>query len=356
MKYNRIVIFGWADSVHVQRWCAGLAKRGFSIKLISVGGKTLDTVETVTLPHKGKLSYLTNLIRAKREALNFSPDLIHVHYVAGNGLLGMWTKFHPLVSSVWGSDIDSSANSRAANWIVKKVLQKSDHITVTSKYLKSETEKRLGNFSRPITVIPFGIEVPEQISPISGSGPFRICYLKDHKSVYGADILIKALSQVIKKAPEVFLAIAGKENDYTVYLKKLVTENNLEQYVSFVGQIEHQKVYSFISEHHAMLMPSRSEGFGVAAAEAAACSRPVIATNIGGTAEIVIDGQTGILVSPNDSAALAEAILKLVNNYDLCHKMGREGREFVRQNYQWEKSLDLMSRLYELLIHESRKS
>ena len=67
-----------------------------------------------------KLAYLTNLPRAKKEARNYSPDLIHVHYVAGNGLLGLVSKIHPMMSSVWGSDIDSNANSRLVNWIVKK--------------------------------------------------------------------------------------------------------------------------------------------------------------------------------------------------------------------------------------------
>ncbi len=355
MKNKRIVIIGWADSIHVQRWCAGLAKRGFSIKLISVGGSTLDSVETVILPRSGKFSYLTNLSQATKEARNFSPDLINIHYVAGNGLLGLWTKIHPMVSSVWGSDIDTNANSRPVNWIVKKVLKKSDHITVTSHYLKSKVEQRLDRLTRPITVIPFGVEMPVEAGPVLAPRPFKICYLKDHKPVYGADILIKALPQVIKEVPEVYVTIAGKENDYTGHLKKLVAENKLEKNISFVGQINHDKVYSFISEHHVLVMPSRFEGFGVAAAECSACARAVIATNVGGIPEIVIDGKTGILVPPDDDQGLADAILKLANDVDLCHKMGRAGREFVQQNYPWENSLDLMSRLYERLIHESRK-
>jgi len=356
LKNNRIVIFGWADSVHVQRWCTGLTKRGFSIKLISVVGAPLDSVETVILSRSSKLSYVTNLSRAKKEANAFSPDLIHVHYVAGNGLLGLWSKIRPMVSSVWGSDIYSYANSWPVNCIVNKVLKKSDHITVTSQYLKTETEKRLNGHMRPITVIPFGIELPIEDNPVPGPRPFRICHLKDHKPVYGADILIKALSTAIKAVPDIFLTIAGKENDYTVYLKRLVTKYNLEKHVSFAGHINHEKVYSFISTHHLMVMPSRSEGFGVAAVEASACARPVIATNVGGIPEIVIDQKTGILVTSDDPKALAEAILKLANNIDLCDKMGREGREFVRQSYQWERSLDLMSQLYERLIDESHKS
>ena len=167
--------------------------------------------------------------------------------------------------------------------------------------------------------------------------------------------MIKALAQVMKEIPDVELTIAGKENNYTGYLKKLVIENNLEKRVKFIGQINYENVYPFISEHHVMVMPSRFEGFGVAAAEASACSRAVIATNVGGIPEIIIDGKTGILVPPDDDKALADAILKLAKNTDHYDKMGREGHEFVQQHYQWEKSLDLMCELYEKVIYDSRQ-
>ena len=316
----------------------------------------LDSVETVIFPRQNNLSYLKCLGAAKREALKFDPDLIHAHYVAGNGLLGFASKIHPMVASVWGSDIDTNANSGPVNWIVKKVLKRSDHITVTSQYLKSKVEMRLGGLIRNVSIIPFGVEMPAEVSPVPASRPFRICYLKEHKPIYGADILIKALAQVIKEIPDVDLTIAGKENNYTRYLKKLVAEYNLEKHVSFAGRIEHEKVSQFISEHQVMVMPSRFEGFGVAAAEASACSRAVIATNVGGIPEIIIDGKTGILVPPDDDKALAKAILKLANNAELCDKMGREGHEFVRQHYQWNKSLDSMCELYEKVIYDSRQS
>ena len=197
--------------------------------------------------------------------------------------------------------------------------------------------------------------MPNEVGQVPASRPFRICYLKEHKPVYGADILIKALSHVIKEIPEVYLTFAGKENDYTGHLKKLVIENNLEKHVKFAGQINHENIYPFISEHHVMVMPSRFEGFGVAAAEASACSRAVIATEVGGISEIIINGKTGILVPPGDDKTLAKAILNLANDVDLCHKMGREGYAFVRQNYQWEKSLDIMCELYERVIYDSRQ-
>ncbi|HEX2897537.1 MAG TPA: glycosyltransferase family 4 protein [candidate division Zixibacteria bacterium] len=353
MNNKRILIIGWANSVHIQRWCNGLSKRGFEIKLISVTDGPTDLVETVILPYHGKLSYLANLSMVRKEAVKFNPGIVHAHYVAGNGLLGLFSSVHPLVLSVWGSDIDKNSNSAPVNWIVDKVLEKGDHITVTSNFLKAQTLVRLGGRKRPVSVIPFGVLVPDQAMPLPTERPFKICFLKDHKPVYGIDIAIRAFAETVKAIPDIEFTIAGKENSYTNELKSLAGKLNVSHLVKFAGQIGRDNIYQFISEHHLMLMPSKFEGFGVAALEASAAGRPVIASNVGGIPEVVNDGKTGILVPAENPKALAEAILKLANNFDLCDKMGREGREFVRQHYQWEKSLDLMSQLYEDLNHES---
>lgn len=318
-------------------------------------GPTLP-VETIVLPHYGKLTYLANLSLVRNEANKFKPNLVHAHYVAGNGLLGLFAGIHPLVLSVWGSDIDKSSNSAPVNWIVDQVLTRGEHITVTSNFLKSQALARLGGLKRPISVIPFGVLVPEQFIPLPKERPFKICILKDHKPVYGIDVAVNAMAEVSRTIPDFVLTIAGKENDHTNELKSLAEKLKLSHLVKFAGQIDRDKTFQFISEHHIMLMPSRLEGFGVAAIEASAAGRPVIASNVGGVPEVVKDGQTGILVPAGDSKALAEAILKLANNFELCDKMGREGREFVRQHYQWEKSLDLMSQLYEDLIDEPRQN
>jgi glycosyltransferase involved in cell wall biosynthesis len=87
-----------------------------------------------------------------------------------------------------------------------------------------------------------------------------------------------------------------------------------------------------------------------------ASARPVVASRVGGVPEIVEDGKTGLLVPPEDHHALAEAIIRLGGNRELVETMGQAGRQLVAENFTWEKSLDLMSELYERLIHESKKS
>ena len=356
MSKRRILIFGWSDSVHIQRWCQGLSSKNFEIKLVSVGGEPLSSVETVNLPRKGKLSYLSQLSLAAREANSFKPDLVHAHYAAGNGLLALVTKHRPFLVSVWGSDINKNSNNLIARFITKRVLRKADHITATSRFLKEETEKLIGSSDNKISVIPFGVTIPENIFEAEGSAAIKICFIKNHRLVYGADILIKAMAEVQKKIPNIKLSITGAENAQTSRLKMLTEKLGLSENVQFVGHINHSQIYAFIKEHNFMVMPSRAESFGVAAVESSACGRAVIASDVGGVPEVVIDTETGILVQPENHLALARAIIELAKNPEKCRQMGRAGYEFVQENYDWGKSLEAMSRLYDRLIYESAQN
>jgi glycosyltransferase involved in cell wall biosynthesis len=347
---GRIVIFGWAQSVHVRRWVEGLAQRGYQLKVISLGGEPLPGVETCLLPRRGKWSYLTQTNRAIREARAFRPDIAHAHYAAGFGLWTLRVNFAPTIVSVWGSDIIDFPSNRLSRNLIKKVLGRATHITATGELLKRTALRLNPDAAGKITVIPFGVTVPDDIAPLPPP-PVRLCFIKQHRPKYGPDILLRALAEVKKSVPDITLSMAG-DGEMTASLKRLATELQLTQNVSFVGFIPNERMYSFLRRHHIMVMPSLVEGFGVASLEAAACGRPVIASNVGGVPEVVQDGRTGILVPPGDHRRLAEAIVKLSGDAQLCRQMGQAGHRFVKENYSWEKSLDMMCSLYDKLIHE----
>ena len=346
---GRVVIFGWAESIHIQKWVQGLSERGWHIRLISLGGVPVAGIDTVNLPRQGKLSYLWRQSEAVRKAREFKPDLIHVHYAGGYGLWGVKCDFAPLVVSVWGSDIVGLSRHPVRRMIVSRTLKKATRISATSDYLRQTCVSLLPEASQKISVIPFGVELPEQVAPMPDP-PVRLCFIKLHRHVYGPDILLRALAAVRREVPDIKLTMAGA-GEMTPQLERMVQKLDLEPNVKFVGLIPHERIYSLLQEHHIMVMPSREEAFGVAVLEAAACGRPTIASRVGGVPEVIRDNETGLLVPPGDEAALAQALLRLVRDPETCRRMGEAGRALVQKEYLWNDSLNRMSQLYENVIH-----
>lgn len=354
MAAKRIVIFGWAQSVHIQRWVAGLHQRGFDIKLISLGGSPLPDIETVIFPYGPKMEYLRRAHEAARTARKFKPDIVHVHYAGGFGIWGLRTAIKPTIYSVWGSDLRDFSKFAFLRFLMRQMLNFSAHVTAASQYLEQEIVKLVPDTRSKVSVIPFGVELPTEIPPMPPRPPVRLCFIKAHSQVYGPDVLLRALAEVKQEIPDIQLSVAGK-GDQTEQLQQLTQTLGLENNVRFTGFIDNQWIYHFLSEHHIMVMPSRHESFGVAALEASACGRPVIASNVGGIPEIVLNNLTGLVVPPDDVPALASAIIKLAGDASLQQAMGDAGQRLVLANYTWEKSLDLMAALYERVIDERKK-
>ncbi len=351
MKSRRVVIFGWAESVHVQRWAAGMAERGFEIRVVSLGGEPIPGIDTVILPRRGILSYHLNAQTAATKALEFKPDLIHVHYAGGFGVWGRKCRDLPLLASVWGSDIVDLPRNILQRQIIRRTLRRADHISATSMMLQKTCLHLEPKTREKITVIPFGVRLPDKIEPMPTGSP-RACFVKVHRIKYGPYILLKATAEVVKQVPDFHLTMAG-EGEITSALKEMVVKLKLERNVDFVGMIDNRKIYSLVAEHDFMVMPSFQESFGVAALEASACGRAVIASEVGGVPEVVRHESTGLLIPPRDVSALADAMLRLARDREECARMGRAGYQFVKENYTWDRSLDMMSALYERLIDAS---
>ena len=352
MSGKKVVIFGWAHRVHTQRWVKGMAGRGYDIKMISLGGGPLPGIETVNFPYGGKAAYLKYLSRAAAEARRFEPDLVHAHYAAGFGLWGMQTRIQPSLVSVWGADIIDFPSNPVTRALIRRILKKADGITATSQFLKAAVEKLLPAAGAKTTVIPFGVTVPPEKPPMPAFSPVKICFLKAHREKYGPDILLQALARAVAKVPDIRLSLAG-EGELTPQLKEMAAALKLEDNVTFTGYIDNDKIYDFIRDHHFAVMPSvmDSESFGVAVLEAGACGRPTAASRVGGVSEVIVDGKTGLLLPAKDIDKLAAAIVALAQNLKETEAMGGRAFEFVRDNYTWEKSLDMMAGVYERMIY-----
>jgi glycosyltransferase involved in cell wall biosynthesis len=124
---------------------------------------------------------------------------------------------------------------------------------------------------------------------------------------------------------------------------------DLKRQVTFTNSVPHAKLPTLYRDSDVLINPSFSEAFGMSLIEAMASEVPVVATSVGGMPDIVGDGETGLLVAPGDSAALATAIIRLLSDQELREKMGKAGRQRAVDLFSWEQVVKSLLNFYQEL-------
>jgi glycosyltransferase involved in cell wall biosynthesis len=157
----------------------------------------------------------------------------------------------------------------------------------------------------------------------------------DQKQQKGVDILLKAMPHILKKH-KVTLDIIGGGVRFDHY-KTLAQKLYIEKSVRFRGFLPYDKMPEEYSVADLFIFPSRRESFGLVLAEAMASGLPVVSTTAGAIPEVVENGVTGILVPPEDSIKLANAVINLLDDPEAMRLMGVKGKERVIKCFTWDK-------------------
>lgn len=353
----RICYLASARSIHTIRWINHFASQGHDIQLVSFD-QAQDLDDRVVIhrlvrrwPLHFDCFYSASYVR---EILKkFDVDILHAHYASSYGTLGRLCRFHPYVLSVWGSDVYEFPKR---SWIHRELLKanlfSADTICSTSGVMASEINKYC---DRPIAITPFGIDC-EQFCPSlyreRKCEEFVVGTVKTLEPVYGIEYLIRAFAILVAKYQgntRLKLVIAGA-GYLDTSLKKMAFDLGIGNVTEFLGAIPHRDVPKVLGQLSVFAMLSNSESFGVAALEASACGLPVIATNVGNLPEIVRHKITGIIVPARNPAATAEALLALLDDERMREGLGKAGREFVQNNYEWDLNAARMENVYERVL------
>jgi glycosyltransferase involved in cell wall biosynthesis len=172
------------------------------------------------------------------------------------------------------------------------------------------------------------------------------------KQVKGHIYLIEAANEVVKEVPEAkFIVIGGEDDPYFAdQLRKRVQELGIAQNVLFMGLIEDP--YKMLSIFDVFVLPSLSESCPNVILEAMAMAKPVVATDVGGNSELVIEGQTGFLVCPKDASAMAKNILRLLKDKKLSWDLAMRARGRIEGEFNLDSSAGKMKRIYEALLEK----
>jgi glycosyltransferase involved in cell wall biosynthesis len=174
--------------------------------------------------------------------------------------------------------------------------------------------------------------------------PIIVC-VGNLRSVKGHADLLRALSELAQSGMR-FSAFLVGEGPLRQELEGLAGSLDIESEVRFVGEMDEEAVAEILHVTDVFVLASLREGTPTAVIEAMAAGCPVVATRVGGTPELVIDGVTGILVDPSNPKALASALRQLLTDQTLCRRMGAAGRERAAACFSIERMVHEYEDLY----------
>jgi glycosyltransferase involved in cell wall biosynthesis len=250
---------------------------------------------------------LASFVRAARRV---DADLLHAHWLPSGWVAARSGK--PYVVQVWGTDVELA---RRAPQSVRGILRGARLVIAASTALAASA-RELG--AARVEVIPSGVDLPPEVG--EEASPPEILYAGRLSPEKGVEDLVSA-------AAGMNLVVAGDGP-----LRRRVPGA-----LGFVPNDELQQLYARAA---VVACPSRREGFGVACLEAMAHGRPVVATNVGGLRDLVVEGETGLVVPPGDPPALRAALAQLLADPDLRSALGAAGRRRARERFSWRAVTD----------------
>jgi glycosyltransferase involved in cell wall biosynthesis len=357
---------------HLLTLLPALAARGMDVRM-----SVLGTADFMTFVHQMRAEGIDTLVRAAKahvqpelipwlatEIRGFRPDLVHTHLVHADayGQIAARLARVPGVSSVHSThDFYRRQPYLAVGRGVARLARRS--IAISHHVRAFLEELRLARPER-IRVIPYGINTSHwmftpserrQAREAYGLGPSDVAIgIASRLIPYkGHDFLIRAMRLAVADDPNLRLLIAG-EGPMRQRLEQAAgaLPSGTARFLGFVGDVR-----SFMNACDIVTIPTLpelSEGFGLAALEAMAAARPVVATNVGSLPEIVVSGETGTLVTPGDVQELALVLLHLARDSPLRLSMSERGRQRAQRTFDLSSMADRTVQVYREALDGSR--
>ena len=307
------------------------------------------------LPHRPLCSFWQVFRRLRRVISEEMPDVIHVQYLTPT--------LAPLIATrLSGVPVLATIHVSASHygWLGRNLVRLTARFLCSAFVCVSQHVQQSffgfsclfqpGNlhqggrvFSIPNCVDPLTVSAADSPPELRSlreqygiSGKPIIGFVGRMETIKGLDVLLRAFTRIAGTVPEARLVAVGDGSRLNNY-RQLAVGLGIEEKVVWTGRMPRNEVIRHLQMMDIVAMPSRPglEGFGLSAAEAMACARPVVASAVDALPEVVAHGETGILVPPEDDLALANALLQLLRNPQLRVQMGTAGRNRVVERFSF---------------------
>jgi len=288
-------------------------------------------------------------------------DVVHLHFLMPAALyfvvlrpFGRWK----LVATFHGTD--GYALRKRSMWhrlLVRLAASSLDCVTTVSFDLLKTVLATLPRLRAKARVIRNGNPVLQALSEAPVSSPLPSLpnpYILAVGSLIprkAYDLLVRAVGIIRDCGYYVNLVIVG-DGPEAPRLAALARELEVEERIVFAGDLAHVETLRFYPGAKFFVHSAREEAFGLVLLEAMAFGKAVIAPRVGGIPEFIRHGETGLLVTPDDPAELATAIIQLNGDERLCDSLAARGHEVATSDYSWERVVDSYWIMYSELLHD----
>jgi glycosyltransferase involved in cell wall biosynthesis len=304
------------------------------------------------------------------KALSEDVDIVHAHsygYFHVNAAMLMrrlrevpfvfTPHFHP-EWSMWGGSRRKKLRRFYDRILGPTILRSADKVIGVS-----EAEMSLMNGGRlgedRTAIIPNGIS-PEDFDPPPDGGLFRERYELDGRIVLfvgrlasnkGLETLVDSIPRVLSDQKDVKFVLVGQDEGMKANLMRKAESLGVAGSLIFTGHITDNRLFrSAFAACDVFVLPSEYEAFGIVLLEAMMCEKPCIASAVGGTSEVVMHEETGLLVEYGDTQELAESIKTILEDSSTAEEMGKRGRKRVLRKFTWERIATEIEAVYGELV------
>lgn len=252
-----------------------------------------------------------------------------LHFNGGLSFSGNSKKFHR--RRIWAKE---NIYDRTLGYFTAKVADR----TFSASRSDIPIIERKFNI-KEVEWIPNAVDTEKFIPPERSPAPV-VAYVGKLESWKGIDTLIRCFEIIGKKLKDVEFLVVGTGS----------LENELRKVklsIKFLGYVPYERMPEIYQKASVLVLPSYMEGFPCTCVEALSCGVPVVATDVGDTREIVMDGETGFLAKPGDSELIASRIIEILKDDGLRGDLGKKGRAHVKQNFNYEVITEKIIEAYE---------
>lgn len=291
-----------------------------------------------------------DLIRAK-------ADIIHAHsYVfLTSNQVALSQKFNdvPFLLHLHGITVCSTPLNNASTNLLfqiknriydrtigKWTVQAASKVASVSK-LDIELAKKLWSLdNNKLDWLPNAIDI-NSFNGNNNNDNLNVVFIGRLETWKGVHTFIEVASTILEERDDVTFTVVGDGS-----LRNYVENNGYSGRIKVLGRVPHNQIPKILSNASILALPSYMEGLPTVCIEALASEIPVVASDVGGTSEIVIEKETGFLAPPGNTKIFVNRIMTLLDDKNLRKRMGRNGRKLIEKYYTWEKVVEKTEKLY----------